>query len=84
MCSNTRQTPRMAALQLGDAMDYRLDHLIPLCDLLDIPIIVDSSRVFALAQKYYPPMKLIQINSLEYFPYPVSYTHLTLPTSELV
>lgn len=69
MYSNDRQKLRMAALQLGEAMDYRLDHLIPLCDLFDIPMIIDSSRVFALAQKYYPPMQLIQITSLECLSY---------------
>lgn len=69
MCCNRGQKPRMAALQLGETMHYRLDHLIPLCHLLDIPLIVDSSQVFALAQKYYPPMQLIQITSVEYVSY---------------
>lgn len=69
MCSNVRQKPRMAALQLGETMDYRLDHLIPLCDLFDIPIIVDSSRFLALAQEYYPPIQLIQISTLDSLSY---------------
>lgn len=65
MDSNPRQKPRMAALQLGDRMDYRLDHLIPLCDLFNIPMIIDSSEVLALARKYYPPMQLVQTTNLE-------------------
>lgn len=60
---------RIAALQLGDVMEYRLDHLIPICDLLDIPLILDSVQAYNLAKQYYPSIKLIQITSLECLSY---------------
>lgn len=69
MCAYYQYKPRMAALQLGDDMDYRLDHLIPLCDLFHIPLILDSVRVYNLATQYYPTTKLILIGSLECVPY---------------
>lgn len=69
MCTYNHYEPRMAALQLDDVMDYRLDHLIPLCDLFDMPLILDSAQVYNLAKKYYPPIKLIHITHLESLSY---------------
>lgn len=65
MCAYSQSKPRMAALQLGDTMNYRLDHLIPLCDLFNIPLLLDSARVYNLAIQYYTPIKLILIGRLE-------------------
>lgn len=58
----------MAALQSGDNIHY-LDHLIPLCDLLNIPLLLDSYSCYLLVQKYYPPIELILINKRNYLTY---------------
>ena len=39
---------------LSDQTLY-LDHLIPVCELLDAPLFVTDEKVFAFGRKYYPP-----------------------------
>lgn len=46
-------TARAAALIYGD-LGHHLDHLVPICDLLNIPLIVTEEHLLESAQKYYP------------------------------
>lgn len=36
-----------------------LDHLAPLCSLLNIPLIVSEENIYQIAKKYYPSLKVI-------------------------
>lgn len=53
-----------AGLIYGPMAQY-LDHLAPLCTLLDIPLIVTEEDFASLTQKYYPDLSLIYWNYLQ-------------------
>lgn len=44
---------------------HHLDHLAPLCSLLEIPLIVTEEKIFELANKYYPSLQLLFLPPLE-------------------
>lgn len=44
---------------------HHLDHLAPLCSLLEIPLVVTDETIFALAQQYYPDLRLLFCSPLE-------------------
>ena len=46
-------TPSIAALNTGSD-DHLLDHIAPMADLLQIPLILSEERNFQLAKIYYP------------------------------
>lgn len=68
MPGDGQSIPLIAALQFGDTIS-KLDHLIPLCDLLNAPLLLDSSFSYELAKRYYPPTRLVLINPQEYLSY---------------
>lgn len=65
MSATSQYKPAIAALISDDSINH-LDHLIPLCDLLDIPLVLDSSFSYEIAQKYYPPIELLLVKKREY------------------
>lgn len=44
---------------------HHIDHLAPLCQILDIPLLVTESSVQASIQKYYPECRSFRYNYLE-------------------
>lgn len=67
MSSDCPFKPLTAALQFGDTIS-KLDHLIPLCHLFNAPLLLDSSFSYQLAERYYPPTRLILVKHEEYLP----------------
>ena len=58
-------TPSIGALNTGP--DYHLlDHIAPLADLLDIPLIVSEESNYALAKTYYPHVRTEYKEDLEF------------------
>ncbi len=47
-------TRNIAALNFGEDMIYRLDHLMPLCDLLQMPLFVHDRYSYELCEALYP------------------------------
>lgn len=48
---------------IGILPGYRpqyIDHLVPLCHLMQIPILVTDARIQGLIQTYYPPVEIIE------------------------
>ncbi len=56
---------RSAAGLIYGPMAHHLDHLAPLCTLLDIPLIVTEEDFVSLAQKYYPGLSVIYWDYLQ-------------------
>lgn len=56
-------TPRAAGLIYGPESHY-LDHLAPLCSLLNIPLLVTEEAIFESAKAFYPGL------TVQYFDYP--------------
>jgi len=56
--------PSIAGILYGP-MQHHLDHLAPLCALLDIPLIVTDEGIAELGRLYYPGLKLIYWDYLE-------------------
>ncbi len=54
---------RAAGLIYGSHIPY-LDHLAPLCSLLEIPLIVTESAIASAAQKYYENLEVVLLDSL--------------------
>ena len=52
-----------AALIYGEDVHY-LDHLAPLCCLLEMPLIVSEPSVAALAQTFYPNIQVLCYDAL--------------------
>jgi teichoic acid glycerol-phosphate primase len=52
----------IAALLYGNDL-HHLDHLAPLCSLLEIPLIVCDDNIFDLAKKFYPKLNLIYLET---------------------
>lgn len=42
---------------------HHIDHLAPLCHILDIPLIVTDEEIEVLIKTYYPPIEVIQIDT---------------------
>lgn len=57
-------TEKAAALIYGPQSHY-LDHLAPLCYLLEIPLLVTEETIAALAKKYYPRLQVEYFNYLD-------------------
>lgn len=53
-----------AGLIYGPEFQY-LDHLAPLCALLNIPLVVTEEQIAKQAKKFYPDLSLLYWNSLE-------------------
>ncbi|NGX61435.1 MAG: hypothetical protein K940chlam9_00920 [Chlamydiae bacterium] len=43
-----------------------IDHLVPLCQIMGIPILVTNAKVQALIERYYPPMEIILAEPEDY------------------
>jgi teichoic acid glycerol-phosphate primase len=61
--SNMTEAARSACLIFGPEL-HHLDHLAPLCVLMDIPLIVTEERIALLAGRYYPHLKVILRDTL--------------------
>lgn len=62
------------------AAEHHLDHLAPLCSLLDLPLIVTEHEIEALAHKYYPGVRVRMIDHRE-LPFTVSQEFETILTT---
>ncbi len=49
----------------GSAISF-IDHLVPLCQILDIPLLCTDPWVFELIELYYPPMSLSLVSPQDY------------------
>lgn len=49
----------------GNRQSY-IDHLVPLCQILEIPLLVTDTWIKELIEIYYPPMKIIVAQPLDY------------------
>lgn len=58
-------TARMAAINFGESMAYRLDHLLPLCDFFHMPLFTDDEQAFSLVRRYYPKQMLTFLSEKE-------------------
>lgn len=58
-------TPSIAALNTGSD-EHLLDHIAPMADLLQIPLIVSEERNFHLAKAYYPHVQIEWQEDLEF------------------
>jgi teichoic acid glycerol-phosphate primase len=43
-----------------------IDHLVPLCHLLDFPLLVTDCWIKELIERYYPPLEVIQVEAPDY------------------
>lgn len=50
---------------LYGALEHHLDHLAPLCSLLQVPLILTEEELWLQAQLYYPHLETIFFNCLE-------------------
>lgn len=50
--------PRLAGLIYGSVEHY-LDHLAPLCSLLEVPLILTDGELVEMAKKYYPNLEIL-------------------------
>lgn len=60
MYSNAENDPSIGLI-FDDSVHY-LDHLAPLCALLQIPLVVCESHIADLARRYYPGLKIVEAN----------------------
>ncbi len=54
--------PSIGSKGIGVLTERRLsyvDHLVPLCQLIDIPLLVTDRWIYEIIQLYYPPMQLV-------------------------
>ncbi len=65
--------PRLATGLLYGPELHHLDHLGPLCAILDIPLIVTEEKIATLAKRYYPHLKVILYDYLVIAEYLVSH-----------
>lgn len=59
---------KAAALCNGHLYHY-LDHLAPLCDLMQIPLLTSDTKIETLAKRYYPMVETRYIHSAQMSPY---------------
>ncbi len=55
----TLQPSKHVAALIAGNEDHYVDHLAPLCSLLDIPLYVTSSEIYLLVKKFYPKVHVI-------------------------
>lgn len=66
------KTHSTAALIYGPEL-HHLDHLAPLCSLLQIPLITTEEKIAYLARQYYPKLEVILLDYLSVAPYLVNH-----------